>query len=469
MFIKFFKKEGLYLEKKNTKREGFSSGLAVFFATLGSAVGLGNIWRFPYLTGENGGGAFLLIYLICIVVVGLPIMIGEFYIGKKAKKNVMGAIKILKPKSKFWRLIAWGGILASYFIMFFYSSVGGWVYSYVYKAISGKFVGVNADTAKSIFDNTSAASISPILWQILVISVVSLILIAGVKKGIEKITKTLMPVLFMLIIICDIRALTLPHAYSGISFLFSVNFHKITPAIILVAMGLAFFKLSIGMGTMVTYSSYFIEETDLIATSVKVALSDTLVSILAGLAIFPAVFSFGMQPSLGPGLLFQTIPLVFSKLPAGSVLLAAFFILAAIAATTAMISMVEVVIAFFSEELGLNRIMAVIINAIIIICIGAITTISFDGGSAIGKVHIFNMNFFDLFDNISSSYLLPLGGLLVAILVGYFIPGNDVKKVLSNNGRLKNQVVIDIFLILIRFITPILIILVFLNSIHVIG
>ena len=451
------------------KREGFSSGLAVFFATLGSAVGLGNIWRFPYLTGENGGGAFLLVYLICIVVVGLPVMIGEFYIGKKAKKNVMGAIRIIKPKSKFWKAIAWGGILSAYFIMFFYSSVGGWVYSYVYKAVTGKLVGVNATTAKTIFDTTSAASASPILWQMLVIGVVSVILIAGVKKGIEKITKTLMPVLFVLIIICDVRALTLPHAYAGINFLFSVNFDKITPTVILVAMGLAFFKLSIGMGTMVTYSSYFTEETDLIGTSVKVALSDTLVSILAGLAIFPAVFSFGIKPNGGPGLLFQTIPLVFAKLPGGSLLLTAFFILAAIAATTAMISMVEVIIAFFSEELGFSRTKAVIINAIIIMCIGAITTISYDGSSAIGKIHILNKNFFDLFDGISSNYLLPLGGLLVAILIGYFVPKEDVRSILSNNGKLNNNLVISIFLVLVRYITPILIMLVFLSAIHIIG
>jgi len=458
----------LYLEKKNIKREGFSSGLAVFFATLGSAVGLGNIWKFPYLTGEHGGGAFLLVYLICVVVVGLPVMVAEFYIGKKARKNVLGAIRIIKPKSKFWELIAWAGILAGYFIMFFYSSVGGWVYSYVFKAITGKFVGVNAEGAKAIFVATSSASMSPILWQVLVICVVSGILIAGVKKGIEKVTKTLMPVLFILIIICDIRALTLPNAFSGVSFLFSVNFSKITPTIILVAMGLAFFKLSIGMGTMITYSSYFTEETDLIGTSVKVAISDTLVSVLAGLAIFPAVFSFGMEPNSGAGLLFQTMPLVFSKLPGGRVLLAAFFILTAIAATTAMISLVEVIIAFFSEELGISRTKAVIINAVIIIVIGAITTVSFDTSSAIGKITILNKNFFDFFDAMSSNYLMPLGGLLVAVLVGHFVPKESIRTVLSNNGKLKNELLVNIFLILIRFVTPILIVLVFLSAIKVI-
>lgn len=456
------------MEGNKGNRDGFSSSLAVFFATLGSAVGLGNIWKFPYLTGENGGGAFLFVYLLCILVIGIPVMIAEFYIGKSTRKNIMGAIKSIKPNNRLWRVIALGGIFAAFFIMFFYSAVGGWVYAYVFNAVTGKLSGVNVNSASAIFESTKAGSFQPIMWQIIVVIVVSTILVAGVKNGIEKITKTLMPVLFILILICDVRALTLDNSFEGIHFLFNVNFSKITPMVIMSAMGLAFFKLSLGMGTMVTYSSYFTKDTNLITTSAKVAIADTLVSLLAGIAIFPAVFAFGMEPNSGQGLLFKTIPLVFSRLPGGNILLAAFFILAAIAATTAMISMAEVVVAFLSEEFAISRTRAVCINATIIILIGTMTTLSLDQSSIFSKIVILHRNLFDLFDYLSSNYLLPLGGLLITILVGHFISKDGMRKVLSNDGKIKNDKFITVIIVLIRYVAPTLLLFVFLNSINII-
>lgn len=450
--------------EKEKKRETFSTGFAVFFATLGSAVGLGNIWKFPYLIGNNGGGAFLLTYILCVVLVGIPIMACEFYIGRKSRKNAVGAFKVLNA-SKGFKTIGFMGVVSAFLIAFFYSCVAGWVYSYVFRAVKGDFVGVTSSTAAAKFMSTLTGPLAPIVWQFIVLSVVSIVLIAGVKNGIEKITKTLMPVLFLLIIICAIRALTLPGASEGLKFLFHVDFSELSRAGIFTALGLAFFKLSLGMGTMITYSSYFTQDNDMIATSVKVALSDSLISILAGIAIFPVVFSFGMKPSEGPGLLFMTIPLVFSKIPFGSILLVAFFLLAAIAATTAMLSMVQVPVAYFTEEKGVGRTKAVLLITGTMMVVGILATLSAHPTSVLGDVHILGQKgFFDSFDYLSSNILLPLGGLFIAIYVGYFVKKEDFKLELSNQGTLNNGTVLNVIYTFIKFISPILLILVFLNS-----
>lgn len=450
----------------SVKRESFSSGLAVFFATLGSAVGLGNIWKFPYLTGTNGGGAFLLVYLLCIVFVGLPIMIGEFYVGRKTRKNTVGAFEQLKPGTA-WKKIGAMGVAAAYLIMFFYSCVAGWVYYYLFKAVKGDFATINLATVKTQFGETVTGPLAPVIWQVIVLIVVSTILIAGVQKGIEKITKTLMPLLFILIIICDIRALMLPGAWDGVNFLFHVDFSKITATVILTALGLAFFKLSLGMGCMVTYSSYFTEDNNLMQTAAKVALADTLVSMLAGLAVFPTVFAFGVEPGAGPGLLFITIPLVFSKMPLGNILLVAFFFLTSIAATTAMLSLVEVLVAYFSEEKGVSRKKAAIVNALIIAIFGVLASLSADKSGLLGGVTLWGKGFFDLFDYVSSNILLPIGGLLIALFIGYAVNKDELKYELSNHGLLKIDRFLSIYHFVVRYITPALLIIVFLNSIGV--
>jgi len=452
------------MAEKN-KREMFSTGFAVFFATLGSAVGLGNIWKFPYLLGTNGGGAFLLVYLLCVALVGIPIMACEFYIGRKSRKNAVGAFRKLKA-AKGWKTIGFMGVVSAFLIAFFYSCVAGWVYSYVFKSIKGDFAGVTAGSATAKFTSTLIGPLSPLVWQLIVLVVVSIILIAGVKNGIERITKTLMPVLFILIIICAIRSLTLPGASQGLKFLFHVDFTQLTGPVILAALGLAFFKLSLGMGTMITYGSYFTQDNNMIATSIKVALSDSLISILAGIAIFPAVFSFGMKPSQGAGLLFMTIPLVFSKIPFGNVLLVAFFFLTAIAATTAIISMIQVPVAYFTEEKGMGRVKAVLFTTSIMMVVGILATLSADPTSALGNIHILGQRgFFDTFDYLSSNILLPVGGLLIAIYVGYFTKKEDFKLELSNQGTLNNDFVLNIIFVFIKFISPLLLIIVFLNSI----
>ncbi|MGH4052887.1 MAG: sodium-dependent transporter [Clostridium sp.] len=454
------------MAEKN-KRETFSTGLAIFFATLGSAVGLGNIWKFPYLLGTNGGGAFLLVYLLCVVLVGIPIMACEFYIGRKSRKNAVGAFKKLNA-AKGWKTIGFMGTTTAFLIAFFYSCVAGWVYSYVFKAVKGDFIGVTSNIASAKFMSTITGPLSPIVWQFIVLCIVSIILIAGVRNGIERITKTLMPILFILIIICCIRALTLPGASQGLRFLFHVDFSQLTASVILAALGLAFFKLSLGIGTMITYGSYFTHDNNMIGTAIKVAISDSLISILAGIAIFPAVFSFGMEPSQGPGLLFMTIPLVFSKIPFGNVLLVAFFLLAAIAATTAIISMIEVPVAYFTEEKGMDRTKAVLFTTSIIMVVGILATLSADSTSVLSNIHILGQRgFFNSFDYLSSNILLPVGGFLIAIYVGYFTKKEDFKLELSNQGTLNNAVVLNVIYVSIKFISPILLIIIFLNSIGI--
>jgi neurotransmitter:Na+ symporter, NSS family len=455
----------------NVKRETFSTGLAVFFATLGSAIGLGNIWKFPYLTGSNGGGAFVLIYILCVLLVGIPIMISEFYIGRKSRSNAVGAFSKLKAHPA-WRSIGYMGVASAFLIMFFYSSVAGWVYSYVFKSVRGDFQGLAdlpVDQATKIvgeqFSTAIGGAYSPMIWQLVVFAVVSAILIAGVKKGIERITKTLMPVLFVLILVICARALTLDGAAQGLNFLFHVDFSKITAPVILSALGLAFFKLSLGMGTMLTYGSYFTDDNNMLGTSAKVALSDTLVSILAGIAIFPVVFTFGMEPSAGPGLLFNTIPLVFSKMPFGNLLLTAFFVLTSIAATTAMISLVEVPVAFMKEEWKLTRNSAVLLTSGIMLAVGVLTV---HPQSLFGSVTVAGKSFFDIFDYISSNLLLPVGGLLIALFVGYTVSKDKLSEELSNKGKLKNYNTIKLYSVVLKYVTPLLLLVVFLNSIGVI-
>lgn len=463
-------KDDLKQIKPEVKRETFSTGMAVFFATLGSAVGLGNIWKFPYMTGMNGGGAFIIVYLIFVLLIGIPIMLSEFYLGRKTRSNVLGVFDKLKA-SKFWKIIGYFGLLSAMFIMFFYSTVAGWVYSYVFKALRGDFASLatmGIDEARKAseaqFVQASSTGIAPMIWQFIAVAVVAVILIGGVKKGIERVTKTLMPVLLVLIAICAIRALTLDGAKAGVDFLVKADFSKLTTSSILAAMGLAFFKLSLGMGTMVTYGSYFNKENNLIGTSVKVALSDTAVSLLAGFAVFPVVFTFNLAPEGGPGLLFSTIPLVFSLIPFGNILLISFFFLTAIAATTAMISMVEVPVAILKEEFKLDRKKAVLISTFVMFVVGVLTS---HPHSVFGSAKIMGKSFFDFFDYMSSNIFLPVGGLLIAIFVGYFVKKSDILEEFNNEGTIQNGSSVKLFLLVLKTITPVMLIIVFLNAVGI--
>jgi NSS family neurotransmitter:Na+ symporter len=444
-------------------RDAFASTLGAFAATLGSAIGLGNIWKFPYLTGSNGGAAFVLIYLLSIAFVGLPVLVAEHTIGRKMRQNAVQAYGSVVPGQKFWAWIGLAGVLAAFLIMAFYTDVAGWVFAYVFKSVvafvSGRTLG------GSDFGALAGGTWEPLCWQLGVVALTTAIIAAGVSKGIERVTKTLMPLLFILLLVCDLRALTLPGAAGGVAYLFRPDLAKITPTVLLWALGLAFFKLSLGMGTMTTYGSYLPDSTRILPNATRVALADTLVSLLAGLAIFPAVFAFGGAPAGGPGLLFNTIPLIFSRMPAGGLFTALFFVLTAIATIGAMVSILEVPVAWLIEMGHARRRTAAIITGGLMFALGIPATLS--QSPVLAGVKVFGKNFFDLFDFASSNVLLPVGGLAIAVVGGWLISRREFLGELNKgypgepwHGRLVYGIT--------RFIAPVLILVILLSSLGVI-
>lgn len=450
-------------ERQTPTRDGFTTTMGVLAATLGSAVGLGNIWKFPSLTGQNGGAAFVFVYMICVLFIGLPVMIAEFIIGRRANTNNIGAFKKLAPE-KPWYLAGVAGVAAAFLIMFFYTAVAGWVYAYAFKALTGTFAQTTSAQTADIFGTHVGSVAGPLIWQWIVLIVISTVIIAGVSKGIERMTKTLLPILFVLLLICDIRALTLPGALAGVEYLFKPDFAKITAPVILAAMGLAFFKLSIGMGTMTTYGSYIGKRENMPANAVKVAFADTAVSLLAGLAIFPAVFAFGFKPEAGPSLLFITIPAVFNTMPFGQVFLTMFFLLAAIAATGAMISLLEVPVAYLTEERKWSRVTATIFSAGIMGAVGSLATLS---TSILADTTVWGKTFFDLFDFASSNILLPIGGIVICIFVGWRLGKSAIVDEASNQGALHNATFLKFLTFSLRYVAPIAILVVLLNGLGI--
>ena len=399
-------------------RDAFASSLGAFAATLGSAVGLGNIWKFPYLTGSNGGAAFVLTYLLAVALVGLPVMVVEHVIGRRMRLDAVWAYGRVVPGQPFWSAIGWAGLAAAILIMSFYTDVAGWVFAYVFKSASALLSG--RTLTPQTFAALAGGTWEPLCWQIGVLALTAGIIAAGVSNGIEKVTKFLMPLLFALLIVCDIRALTLPGATGGVAYLFRPDLSKLSGTVLLSALGLAFFKLSLGMGTMTTYGSYLPARTRIVPNAARVALTDTLVSLLAGLAIFPAVFAFGKAPEGGPGLLFNTIPLVFGQMAMGGLFTTLFFLLAAIATIGAMVSLIEVPVAWIVEKGAVRRPVAAIIAAAAMLALGVPATLS--QSPVLAEVKPFGKSFFDLFDFLSSNVLLPVGGLAIAIVGGWLLP-----------------------------------------------
>jgi NSS family neurotransmitter:Na+ symporter len=446
------------------RRDAFASTLGAFAATVGSAVGLGNIWKFPYLTGSNGGAAFVLTYLLAVALVGLPVMVVEHVIGRRMRLDAVSAYGRVVPSQPFWSAVGWAGLVSSVLIMSFYTDVAGWVFAYVFKA-AGAWVTGNALTPDT-FGALATGTVEPLLWQAAVLVLTTTIIAAGVSNGIEKVTKALMPLLFVLLLVCDVRALTLPGASGGVAYLFRPDLSKLSGAVLLSALGLAFFKLSLGMGTMTTYGSYLPDETRIVPNAARVALADTAVSLLAGLAIFPAVFAFGGTPAGGPGLLFDTIPLIFGKMPLGGLFTTLFFVLAAIATIGAMVSLIEVPVAFIVQKGHLRRPAAAALAGGIMFALGVPATLS--QSPVLASVKPFGKTFFDLFDFLSSNVLLPLGGLAIVLLGGWLVS----RKVFAeemNKGYAAAPWHGAALLALVRFVAPVLILLILLASLGAIG
>lgn len=442
-------------------RDAFTSTLGVLAATLGSAVGLGNIWKFPSLTGASGGAAFLVAYLICTLLVGLPVMIAEITLGRAARADAITTFQKLAPRRQPWWLVGAAGVAAAFLILAFYTEVAAWVFAYIARAASGALQSTDPATMSAAFGGLVGDPVQALLWQWLVLALVGAIIAAGVAGGIERVTRRLMPVLFVLLLVLVARALTLPGAAQGLAFLFVPDFSKLTGEVWLIAMGLAFFKLSVGMGTMMTYGSYFRDDQRIPSTAARVMLADLLVSLLAGVAIFPAVFTFGFEPAAGPSLLFITIPAVFAGMPLGQLFLVLFFVLAAIAATGAMLSLLEVPVAALAERTRLSRPQATLLTVLVLAAIGAPAALS---SSLLAEVKLFDKTFFDLYDWASSNLLLPLGGLLISLFTGWVWGGAALRQALSNGGALSNGRVAAALSLLLKVVTPALVLLVLLQG-----
>ncbi len=400
----------------NHKRGLWKTRMGFILAASGSAVGLGNVWKFPYITGQNGGGAFVLGYLICIALVGLPIMLAEFTVGRKTHLNPVGAFQQLKPGTP-WVGIGFMGVLAGFLILSFYGVVGGWTLAYVVKSLTHSMDQFTSPTeAGTFFSGFIANTGQVILYHALFMGLTMAIVIKGVHGGIEKACDILMPTLVIMLVILMIRALTLDGAMDGLKFYLYPDFSKITPQVVLVAMGQAFFSLSLGMGAMLTYGSYLPAKENLTSATLYVVLFDTLIALLVGMVIFPAVFAMGLEPTGGPGLVFSVLPAVFADMPFGWIASVIFFGLLAIAALTSAISLLEVVAAYFIDQKKWERKKAVLVMGGVIFALGIPSGLS---EGLLKDFKLFGMTFFENIDNIATNYLLPLGGMLTAIFVGW--------------------------------------------------
>jgi|TARA_B100001939_G_scaffold17810_1_gene14840 NSS family neurotransmitter:Na+ symporter len=460
--------------------------LLFIFAATGSAVGLGNIWKFPWMTAESGGGAFVLIYILSVIFLALPIMCAEILIGKRGKQNPVNTLRTLsteasyytrdetdlslnrtvKVKKQFenndlfsnWELVGWMGIAAGVLILSFYSVIAGWTLSYIIKSITGSFVLITATGSTAKFEAFISDPEKLILWHTLFMILTCYIVSKGIKSGIEKAIKFLIPGLFILLIGLAAHASTLSGFSDAMSYLFVADFDKINNTVILSAMSMAFFSLSIGMGSLMVYGSYLPEDTSIFQVSSAVAFSDTLVAILAGIIIFPIVFTYDLDPnSAGPGLIFQTLPIAFGAMDFGTLIATLFFILLFFAAITSSISLIEPAITFVVEKFSLSRVYATNILGVFTWTLGILTVLSFN---ELSSFKVFGMTIFDNIDYLTSKIMLPLGGLLMALFAGFIMKRAIVISELNSNTILAN-----IWFILLKIFSPILLIIIFVNGI----
>lgn len=448
------------------ERENFSSSFGLLAAAVGSAIGLGNIWRFPTITGQNGGAAFLIIYLGIVAVIGLPIMVTEFIIGREGRKDAIGSFKILSPKGP-WFVSGVLGVLAAFFILAFYGVVAGWTLEYIFKAGTNSFAGQSSKQIADMFGNFISNPIKPIIWQVIFMSITGIAVGTGVKDGIERVAKILVPLLLVIIVILDIQAIMLPGGKAGFEFLFKPDWSQVTWNTVLAALGHAFFSLSLGMGIMITYGSYIDNNENLGKMALGVSIGDTLIALLAGIAIFPAVFSFGIEPTSGAGLVFMSLPNVFPQMPGGYIFGVLFFFLLALAALTSTISLLEAVVAYLVDSHNMKRKMATIVSVTSIIVVGMIASLS-NGVLSHIKLGRAQDNIFDFIDKTTANYFLTFAALISVIFLGWFLDKEIVKKQITSNGAVKAAYMKGFFF-LVKFIVPVAIILVFLFQIGILG
>lgn len=450
-----------------SERGSFGSRLGIILATAGSAVGLGNVWRFPYMTGENGGAAFIFIYIGCVLLLGIPCMVSEFIIGRNARSNTARAYGKLSG-GRPWTAVGYLGVLTGFLITGYYAVVSGWCLQYIYASLVGHLDG-NPEYIREYFVSFSQNPVKPIVWTVLFLIITHLVIVRGVRGGIEKASKLMMPTLFILLLVIVVAACMLPGAGKGISFLFRPDLGKVDSDMFLGALGQSFYSLSIGMGCVCTYASYFSRHTNLAASAVQIGVIDCLVAILAGLMIFPAAFSVGISPDSGPSLIFITLPNVFqqafSGMPAvGFVISLLFYVLLSLAALTSLISLHEVSTAFLHEECRITRRSSAVIVTSTCSVIGALCSLSlgrFDG------LQLFGKPLFDVFDFVTGQIFLPIGGFLTCLFVGWYIPHRVVRDEYTNNGTLHGRF-FHFYLFCVKYVCPVCIVLVFLHQFGII-
>ena len=398
-------------------REQWGSRLGFILAAAGSAVGLGNIWKYPHMAGENGGGAFTIVYLICILIVGLPIVIAEFVLGRKTQLSPVGAFEKISPQSN-WKWVGMLGVASAFVILSFYGVVGGWTLKYTLISITGGFTKLsgNPELSGSLFNSFITGSLAPVIWQIFFMVFTIFVIVQGVKGGIEKWTKIMMPTILVILIVLMVRGLTLPNGMQALDFLFKPKFEDLTASSIVLALGHSFFTLSLGMGTMITYGSYLRRDQNLLSSALWIILLDTMIAMMAGVAIFATVFAMGADPGAGPGLIFVVLPTIFPKIAGGAVWGTLFFFLLFMAALTSAISILEVITAYFIDEKGWARKKATIIFGSVITIVGAFCSLSM---GSFNITSFLDMSFFDVMDYLSSKYMLPIGGMLTGVFVLY--------------------------------------------------
>ena len=450
------------------ERANFSSKLGVILATAGSAVGLGNVWRFPYMTGENGGAVFILIYVVCVLLLGIPCMISEFIIGRHGQANTARAFRKLSGRSP-WAAIGYMGVLTGFLITGYYAVVAGWCLQYIWASLIGQMQG-DPEYFKTYFAEFSGDPVKPIFWTVIILGITYLIIEHGVRDGIERASKLLMPTLFLLLLIIVGASCMLPGADKGIEFLFKPDFNAINSKVFLAALGQAFYSLSIAMGCICTYASYFSKQTNLTKSAVQIGVIDSIVAILAGLMIFPAAFSVGVNPDSGPSLIFITLPNVFqqafSSMPVvGYFIALLFFLLLSLAALTSLISLHEVSTAFFHEELVITRKKAAPLVSVTTCIIGVVCSLSL--GAAGHSLVFFGRSLFDWFDFVTGQIFLPVVGFLTCIFIGWYVPHKVVRDEFTNWGTLRGRF-FHLYIFLVKYVCPVCILFIFLHQLNLI-
>jgi NSS family neurotransmitter:Na+ symporter len=446
-----------------TGRESFGSRATVIMAMAGSAIGLGNIWRFPFIVGEYGGAAFILVYIFCCFLLSMPILLSETIIGRRTHQGTFGAMNTLAPGSA-WKWLGLLTVISPLIILSYYSVVGGWSFAYLCKAVALQFSQENAEAVTAMFGTFSSSTWWPLVCTMVFLSLTALIVYLGVNKGIEKFSKISIPVLFVLIVIIAVYSMTLPGAGEGVRYLVKPDFSKLTPGAYAAALGQSFFSLSLGVGTMLTYASYVRKDENIIASASGTAFFDLLFAILAGFAVMPAVFAAGIAPSSGPGLVFETLPFIFAKMGSGGQVISAavsilFFLTILVAALSSSISMMEVGVAYLVEEKKLTRHKATIILFLITLVVGVLCSLSF---GVLSGVKLFGNTIFNFCDTLASNFLMTIGALLFSIFVGWRMDKSAVKDELTNNGKLRGTgKIFPVVYFLIKYIAPVTIAVIF--------